>query len=185
MKNVKLASRYAKALFDFSIGEKQLENVFQDLQALKQVVTENHEFSSILRSPIIHANKKNGVFKTVFENRVSNITLGFFGILVKKKREPNILTIIEEFFKLYKNHHHIKTAHITTAVDMSVEIKQQITDLLTRQTGAQIELVEHINPKIIGGLKIQIDDEIFDSTIKGKIDQLKAIFSKNNYQVTF
>ena len=185
MKNVKLASRYAKALFDFSTEEKQLETVFQDLGILKQAVTENHEFSSILRSPIIHANKKSEIFKEVFGNRVSNITLGFFGILVKKKREPNILTIIEAFVKLYKDYHHIKTAHLTTAVEMSETIKRQITDLLTQQTKAQIDLVEHINPNLIGGFSIQIDDDVFDATIKGKIDQLKAIFSKNSYQVTF
>ena len=180
MKNVKLASRYAKALFDFSIEEQQLETVFQDLQVLQQVIMENHEFSSVLRSPIIHANKKNEIFKEVFGNRVSNITLGFFGILVKKKREPNILTIIEAFVKLYKDYHRIKTAHLTTAVEMSDVIKQQITGLLTQQTGARIELVEHINPNVIGGFSIKIDDDIFDATIKGKIDELRTIFSKNS-----
>lgn len=185
MKSIKLASRYAKALFEFVLEQQKIEEVYQDILSLEQIILQNHELSAVLKSPIIHPSTKKTVFRAVFAQNISNITLKFFEILITKRREPIILTIASEYQKIYRAYHHIKIAELTTAVPITETIRIQLLSLLSEQTGSKIELKESIDPNIIGGLIVKIDDNYFDASLKGKIDKLKTMFGKNVYQTSF
>ncbi len=58
MLNPRLAHRYAKALLDIAVEKGQLDQVFADVQWLQAVCKSNSDFVSLLRSPIIKADKK-------------------------------------------------------------------------------------------------------------------------------
>ena len=57
--------------------------------------------------------------------------------------------------------------------------------LLTEQTGATVVLTEAVDPDIIGGFVIKMDDYYLDSSILSKINRLRQEFSQNSFQVQF
>ena len=185
MKNPKLSNRYAKALFDFAGERNQIEEVFGDLQLFANTLKENRELQMLLRNPVVPPNQKHQIFESVFNGTLHETTYQFLDLLLKKKREPDLDTICEEFFKLYNQAHNIKTAQIITAQPLSGELKSKIVSLLTEQTHATIELKEWVEPSIIGGFVIQMDDYFLDASIMSKINKLKQEFSQNSFQVQF
>lgn len=182
MKRTKLSGRYAEALHQFALEQNQEEAVYADIQLLDTVFKENRELRVVIESPIMPAEKKNAIFNALFDGKISNISLGFLRLIITKRREPALSDIFANFIQCYNRHHHIKVATITTAVQMNDTLLEQVKKLLEEQTKSTILLKQVVNPKIIGGIVIHVDDFLFDGSIIGKINKLRTEFSHNIYQ---
>ena len=185
MKNPKLSSRYAKALFDFASEKNQVEEIYGDLRLFANTLQENREQQVLLRNPVIEPHQKHQIFEIIFNGTLKDTTYHFLEVLLKKKREPALDTIYEEYFKLYNTAHNIKPVIITTAQPLSDALKSKIVSLLKEQTKATIALEEIVDPELIGGFIIKMDDYYFDSSILSKINKLRQEFSQNSFQVQF
>ena len=185
MKSTKLASRYAKALFEFAQPRGEIETVDQDLALVKSVIKENQELKAIIESPVIFPDKKNGIFNGVFNGKISDTTYGFLSLIIRKKREPALCTICDEYRALYNIHHNIKVAHIITAVPITAELTESIRELLEKDTQATIQITTSVDEKIIGGIMVEIDGYLYDASLLTRINILKAEFSHNIYQAAF
>lgn len=185
MKNPKLSGRYAKALFDYASEKDKVEEVCGDLRLFADILKENRELQMLLRNPVIEPHQKHKIFESIFNGTLQETTYQFLDVLLKKKREPALDTICEEFFKLYNAAHNIRPVTITTAQPLGDDLKEKILKMLVEQTHATIDLQQVVDPEIIGGFKIQMDDYYLDSSILSKINKLKQEFSQNMFQVHF
>src|SRR5690606_30776743 len=116
MLNPRLAYRYAKALLEIAVEKGQLEEVFQDVQWLKAICKSNPDFVSLLRSPIIKADKKQKIVAAITDGKVNPITQGFIRLLIAKGREVVLSENLGEFVNQYKAHKNIKTVPLSTGV---------------------------------------------------------------------
>ena len=108
MKNPKLSNRYAKALFDFAGEKNQIEEVFGDLQLFANTLKDNRELQMLLRNPVVPPNQKHQIFESVFNGTLHETTYQFLDLLLKKRREPDLDSISEGFFRLYNQSHNIR-----------------------------------------------------------------------------
>ncbi len=185
MKNPKLSNRYAKALFDFASEKNQIEMVSQDMIILSNALKESHDLQALLNSPVIEPAKKHTLFSNVFKGKISETTFAFIDIIIKKKREPALVTICDEFRAFYNEYHHIKTATLISAQPMSSELVGKIKNLLAEHTNYTVEIEQIVRPSLIGGIQIKIGDQFLDASIQSKINKLKQEFAHNIYQVNF
>lgn len=185
MKSTKLASRYAKALFQFAKENGQIEEVNKDLALVSQVMKENRDLKTVIESPIIFPDKKETIFHDIFSEKLSKVSFCFLSLLIKKRREPSLVPICDEYVKFYNAHHNIKIAHITTAVEISGKLSEELKKTLEDITKSHIILDKSVNTNIIGGLSIRIDDFIFDATLSSRINKMRSDFSQNIYQAAF
>jgi len=185
MKNLKLASRFAAALYDFAAETDNVEIVYQDVLLVQKTVTENQELKTALESPIIPEDKKQKVFTRIFNENISETALIFFALLIKKRREPQILMICKQFVKIYYVRHNIKETYITTAQPLSEKIKLYLQNYIEKDSPYSFILHFAVNKNIIGGIIVKTDDLFFDASIQTKINKLKSEFSQNAYTVGF
>ena len=185
MKNAKLSGRYAKALHQFAIEQNVEETVYQDILFLSKVFKENTELRVAIESPVIVASKKEAIFKELFQDKINAVTLGFLNLIIVKRREPSLTDIFEQFVKCYYEKHHIRSAVVTTAMELNPELAGKIKKILEEQTHSTIILKQVVNPKLIGGFVVRVDDFLFDASLLGRINRLKAEFSHNLYQAGF
>lgn len=185
MRNQKLANRYANALYEFAVQENKLEETYQDIVLLKKVFNENRELKAVVESPVIAPDKKTNIFSALFEKEISPISFGFLNLIIKKKREPALLMICDEFINFYNRFHNIRIAQFTTAVAISDEMAARIKALLEEQTHSNIELQQKVDPSIIGGFIVKIEDYLIDASLIGKINKLKHEFANNAYRASF
>jgi F-type H+-transporting ATPase subunit delta len=182
MGHSKVGYRYAKALFDLALETGKVDDVQVDLTQINKV---NHkELSAILSSPVIGGEKKIAIFEAVFSNQVQPITISFFKLIFNKGRSVAIKDIIEAYFDKYRLHKGIKVVEMTTAVSISDEVKQAIVKELQNINmleGKTIELREKVDASIIGGIVLQVDDKLFDASIKHDLQTIKRQFIKNMY----
>ncbi len=181
MKNTRIAQRYAKALFDFANEHNLIEIVYNDILLVKSICESNKDFLQLLASPIIKSDKKQAIIKEVFEKKINYITLSYLLIIIRKKREYYISQIAKQFIDSYKDFKEIEVITITSANQLEQITKQKILQKLKTFIYKEIELVEIINPKIIGGFIIQYKDNKYDASILNKVQALSKNFLTNEY----
>lgn len=182
MRQTKVAQRYSKALFDLAVETGKVEDVKKDLDLIMGI--RHKELELLLMSPVVAGEKKVAVFEAVFSKHVQALTISFFKLIFEKGRSVAIHDIIEAFRGKYRDMKGIKVAEITTAVELTADAKATITKQLENSAilkGKQIELKEKVDPSIIGGMVVQVDDQLFDASIRHDLQYIKRQFIKNMY----
>ncbi len=178
MNESKISVRYAKALFNLAIENNELETVKNDIVFLNETAS-TPDFDTFLNSPIIPISKKIIVFKGVFTGKIHKNTLELLILMAKNRREAFLKIITLNFLKLYRNYLNISKAEITTAVPISNENISEITTLLKQLLTGEIEIKNNINPDIIGGFILNIDDRQIDASVKTQLNNYKKELTKS------
>ncbi len=181
MKETKIASRYAKALFDFALEQKVPEQVKNDMDLIVSVCSNNKDFKLMLTSPLIYSEKKEAIIAEIFGKHIQEMTLQFLIIITRKRREAFIEGIARQFIELYKEYKNITTAELTTARELGSELREKVIAELKAQTKGEIELIEEIKEELIGGFVLSYKDYQYDASIKKQIKKLRREFDTNLY----
>lgn len=181
MKETKIASRYAKALFDFALEQKVTEQVKNDMDLIVSVCSNNKDFRLMLTSPLIYSEKKEAIIAEIFGKHIQEMTLQFLFIITRKRREAFIEGIARQFIELYKEYKNITTAELVTARELGSELRDKVIAELKNQTKGEIELIEKIKEELIGGFVLSYKDYQYDASIKKQIKKLRREFDTNLY----
>lgn len=182
MRNKLVAQRYSKALMDLAIEKNELEQVKKDIDFIRS--TFSPEFRMVMASPIISGQKKTQLFKAVFSDRLTPLTFSFFNLVFSKRRELVLPEIADEFIEKYRELKGINTIEITTAVEISEEIKKNLKDrfqALPRFKNKTIEIKSKVDADILGGFIAKSDDILFDASIKNDLHSIGSQFLENMY----
>jgi F-type H+-transporting ATPase subunit delta len=182
MANLRAASRYIKSLLDLAIERNVLEEVHNDMVFFAKVYDDNKAFALMLRSPVIPHDKKREILARIFKGKVNQLTMSFLDIITKKNREPLLGAIAKEFHNAYNEHKGIGKATVVSAVPLDGKLRGEFENLVRKYSEKkQIELVERVDPEMIGGFILNVGDRQIDASIKNKIQALKVKFSQNPY----
>jgi F-type H+-transporting ATPase subunit delta len=179
MKQIRLANRYAKALFELALEQQSLETVAKDMQLVNDVVAENRDLALLLKSPVVKAHKKIAVFNSLFEKSIDTLSLKFLSLLAKNGREESIPQVAESFLNIYNNYRGITEAWLTTASDLEKDAKTAILNMLKKLSGKEVQLHEYVNADLLGGFVVKLGDYQYDASTKTLIKKLKENIKNN------
>jgi F-type H+-transporting ATPase subunit delta len=174
-----VADRYAKSLIQIATDKGQLEAVYADMRMVLAGCRNLHDLRRLLISPVIKTEKKVQVLKEIFGGQVNAITESFIVLLTKKRRESYLEVIAVAFIEQYKVHKNIVTAVVTTAIKLDEAARTNIITILKKHYNAEIELVEKVDAKIIGGFIITVGSKQIDMSVHHQLAELKKDFNKS------
>ncbi len=173
MTNSKVSVRYAKALFE-SAKEKQILDLIKvDVDLLTETVVASDQLQILLENPTVSSGLKLETLVKIFETKVAPLTVQFFQLIAKNKREADLLGILRHFQKLYKEENNILDALMITTTKLDDKQKEEMMALLKKTYQADIHLTEKIDTEIIGGFILRIDDKQVDASIVRKLQKIK------------
>ena len=182
MSGIRIAARYAKSILDLAVEQGKLDRVVQDMK-LVQDALEHRDLYLMVKSPIINADKKRSVFKALFDDKVDPLTSSFFDIIIKKHREGSLPEICGAFVDQYRKHEGITSAIITTAAHIDegqlAKIKTQMVELGLAK--GKVEITKKVDPEIIGGFILEVQDQLYDASVKSKLANMKKNILDNSY----
>jgi F-type H+-transporting ATPase subunit delta len=182
MPSPRLAARYAKSLLDLAVERKQLDEVYQDMVFMHRLCADSREFVVLLKSPVITEDKKEKIFLALTRGRISGLTAMFNQLLIRKNREFYLDEIVDAFIQQYKDYNHIQIVKLTTAVEVSDQIKAELVNQIKTVPGIQdVELQCQVDEKIVGGFVLDFGDRRIDASIAYDLAKIRAQFDKNDY----
>lgn|SRR5690606_16828829 len=183
MSVIRVASRYTKSLLDLAIEQGQLEAVHQDMNRLLALADSNREFKVMLKSPVVHADKKLKVLDALFTDAKSPLTKTFFEVVARKDRVGLLLDIAKEFHRQYNIHSNIQEAEVVTTFPLDEEMRASFVSLVKEISGLdKVELKEKVDSELIGGFILTVGDKQINESLSSKLSQLKLKFTQNLYE---
>jgi F-type H+-transporting ATPase subunit delta len=182
MSNARLAGRYAKSLLDLAIEQGQLETVYADMKYVQAVCKASMELVNLLRSPIIKADQKISILTAVTKDKVSVLTASFNVLLVKKGREGELPEVANAFIEQYNALKGIHQVTLTTAVEVSDDIKKSIEQKVKSSNEfGSVELTTLTNPDLIGGFVLEFNNNLLDASVLRDLKDIKKQFLNNEF----
>jgi F-type H+-transporting ATPase subunit delta len=168
-----LAKRYARALFDLSLETKQEEKVAADMRLIGKVLDENRSLRRVMANPVLHDDKKVSILHALFEKQITELTLRFFSLLIRKGREVYLESICYAFEEIYLDFKKVIKAELVTAVGADKNIRKLLIEKLQAITDKKIELSSTIDEEIIGGFVARMGDYQYDASVATQLRKLR------------
>lgn len=168
-----VAARYAKSLIELAKEQNVLEAVYADMLLFKDTADKNRALMLALKSPVVRHEKKLGILNALFKERVNPVSYAIFTIITKKNREAILDEIAAEFIKSYNLFQGIQNATVITTTPLTDELRKQFIDIVASSTGRTVQLQEKIDPNLIGGYVLRVDDRQIDASLKSRLNELK------------
>ena len=169
-----VSGTYGEALFDFAKEKNTVSAMLEEVSGLQMVLKENKELSVLMNNPKVSKEEREGIVKEVFGGRISNDLLNFLILLVQKGRYAYVEEILAYFTDRVKEAEGIGTAYVTTAVELTPAKRDEIhKKLLATTSYREIEIIYQVDPSLIGGMTVRINDRVIDSSIKTKLEKME------------
>jgi F-type H+-transporting ATPase subunit delta len=167
-----IASVYARSLFEVAQEQGKLDEVREQLGEFADALNENQEMQVFFFSPYFATQeKKDGLHRAV--DGAEPIFLNFLELLLENHRMPAIFRIRREYDRLWKERNKLLPVHVTSAVELDQQTVQNIGDRIAEQTGRRVELSSRVEPDILGGIVVQVGNQVLDASIRNRLETLR------------
>lgn len=165
------ARRYAKAVFEIAQEEGRLEEWGRDLARIKAVFSDPG-VAAVLGNPTIPTEQRESLIASSPELAAGEAT-NLARLLIESGRIEDAPAIEEEYQALVDEAAGRVRATATTAVELDERDRDRVAKELSKRLGKDVRLTVTVDPRIIGGLKLQYGDHVIDATVAGRLDQLR------------
>ena len=172
IKDIKIAKRYARAIFDIASEDQSYDDWLNKLKLISDTRAEVN-FANVLNSTKLSFSKKMNLIDDVFSNKLNKLQLNFLKLLTKNQSFFIIQDIYKQFLGLVEKRNNLIRVTVTSPYQISDDLKNQILNLVNDISGADSIIEEKIDSELIGGVVIRLGDTVIDGSIKNKVKQLR------------
>ena len=164
-----VGDRYAESLFDLAKEENKVTQYLDDIKLVGEVLDSDPQIVQFFNHVLIENDKKIQLLDQSFKGNVDQYVLNFLKLLVQSRRIRYIDDIVKSYINLSNQYLGIEEGMIYTPY----ELTDQLEKAISQKENKKVTLKVSIDPSLLGGIKVQIANRIYDGTIKNKVEMLK------------
>lgn len=143
--------------------------VSDELFEVRQLVDRHHDLRSALSDPTRSVADKSALLRQLLEGKVQNATQVLVAQAVSGAHGA-IDRALEDFQHIAAEARHEKLALVHAARELSDSEQERLAQALSRQYSTQVHLQVVVDPSLVGGLRVEIDDDVIDGTVVSRLD---------------
>lgn len=168
-----VGDRYAESLFDLAKEENKVTQYLDDIKLVGEVLDSDPQIVQFFNHVLIENDKKIQLLDQSFKGNVDQYVLNFLKLLVQSRRIRYIDDIVKSYINLSNQYLGIEEGVIYTPYELTDQQIQDIEKAISQKENKKVTLKVSIDPSLLGGIKVQIANHIYDGTIKNKVEMLK------------
>ncbi len=169
-----LADRYAAALYSLADDERALDQTVDQVQALGRLIDESADLRRLLASPMIDVKQALGALHAALQEQgFSHLVIRFVSVVTTNRRLRDLRAIVSAFGALVAEKRGVITAHVTSAHALSTVQRESLRARLIEAGYGQVNIEEHVDATLLGGMSVRIGARLFDSSIKSRLQRLQ------------
>lgn len=177
-----LARTYATSLFELAEskgGESLIQETLSELEQVLELAREDDGFGEFLASRVLSAKDRARSLRSIFEGKLSDITLNFLLVLNDKGRVANLPAITAALDEVTQQRFGKIEVDVYTASPMSGDDLAKVKDRLQEAIGREPVVHPYVDGSMIGGVKLQIGDRLIDASVSTRLRQMQAKLSQD------
>ena len=169
------ANRYAKALFDVALTEKNdLAQVDKDLSEITEILRENTELVRAAERAGVTDAARRSLMEAVAEKMGLSAPVKKLLALLADSRKLNLVPdLAASYHERLLNHQNIVRAEVTSAAPLSPDKTKALEDSLSKVTGKKVDLSVSVDPALLGGVVARIGSTVYDGSVKTQLEQMR------------
>jgi len=174
VRDTTVAARYARALFMVTERRRETAAALTDLATLGELLAPGSRAARFFASPEVRLPDKRALLKSMLEPRAVGTVVVFIDLLLRKKRLPDLPTIVSEFEALVERAQGIQRAHLVSAAPFQAAEIERLKAELESATLSTIRLSTEVDPRLIGGALVRIGDRVIDRSVRTLLGAIAA-----------
>jgi F-type H+-transporting ATPase subunit delta len=181
----RLARTYAEALLNVADKRDQADAVGEELHSLlNDVFRAAPRLEALLATPAIKRSTKEPLIRRAFEGKSSDLVLDFLLTLNKHDR----LDLLRPIYFAYRDIRNVRVKRIRvvvrTVVPLTEEQQAELKRTVEGTTKLEPVLDMRIDPDLLGGMIVQVGDDVFDSSVRTRIETIRnQLLARSSYEI--
>ncbi len=146
-----------------------LDDLEDGLFRFGRVVAANPALRAALADPSLPEQGKRELLGTLLEGKVTAVTLGLINQMVAHPRGRSLSTALDLCADIAARRRQQLIAVVRTATELSASQLRRLTESLSRSYEHDVHLDVVIDPSVVGGISVQIGDELIDGTVASRL----------------
>ncbi len=172
-----LARIYAASLFDLAKqgggGPQACESTLGELEDILEIARANPQFGEFLASMILSSSERKVSMQKMFEGRVSDLTYKFLQVVNEKDRLGHLPAIVAAFEQMVQHSYGRVEVDVYTAAPIDQNEIASIRTRLQSMLGKEPVIHAYTDESMIGGLRLQIGDQLIDGSVQTQLRKLR------------
>jgi F-type H+-transporting ATPase subunit delta len=173
---------YARSILELAEAAGQGAAMLEELADLSRLLEGDPELELFFGSPLIEEEDRERVVEKAFRGRASDLLVDALQVINRKGRLGLLRAIAEGYRLEYRELHGLVDARVRTAVPLSPELRERLREAVARFTGRQPDLIEKVEPALLGGMIVEVAGKKIDSSVAHRLAQLGAALDRRASQ---
>lgn len=175
--NTAAARGYGEALYDLAAEQGRVDLIEAQLVDLAALWKREPAFAGLM-SPAIDEDPRRASLRRAFTGKVDPLLLNLLLVLNDRRRGHALPQVAAAFREVSDQRRGRLQVQVTSAVALSDGDRVRLVDDLKRRTGKQPVLNEKVDPSVLGGLVVQVGDQVMDSSVRVRLRRLRSEMSQ-------
>ncbi|MBQ4253310.1 MAG: ATP synthase F1 subunit delta, partial [Erysipelotrichaceae bacterium] len=167
--------RYSSQLMEMARQEGSVEIYFQQLKMINDYLNIHEDVRLFFDDPEIKiADKKQKMLEIFGRGLDRGVLNGFFVAVTALDRNHVELLLLHDFLEYY---YHLRGIILGTVYSVRPLTKEEISEVekaITANLGRFVRLENKIDTRLIGGIKVTVENNIWDNSYNLKLEKMKA-----------
>lgn len=170
-----LEQSYAAGLYALGQEEHITDELMQQLSVLEQALGQDSEYLDLLSTPALSKEERCALLDQAFRDKVHIYVLNFMKILTEKGYIRYFSGCCRAFRQQYNEDRGILPVRVVSAVALTEDQQQRLQAALCKRTGKTVSLECQVDPRVLGGIRLDYDGVRIDGTVKSGLDAMRQL----------
>jgi F-type H+-transporting ATPase subunit delta len=152
-----------------------LEETEDELFRFARTVEANPELRNALADRAVAITGRQELVGQLLDGKVNASTMALAKRAVRA-RERTFAHTIEGYVTLAAALKNRVVATVRVAQPLSAEQRERLRRTLSAQVGREVAVQEVIDPGVLGGVRVELGDEVIEGTVAGRLEQARRLF---------
>ncbi len=180
MRNMILASRYAKALYGLAKEKNEQDAVFAQMRIIEEAFSMEKQIEDFIHSPLYRPiDKVRAIEKLMGGLAVADSLKNFLTLLAKKNRLPLLAEIVTAYQAFADEAHGVTRGVVRSATVLGPEDRKRVEEIVSRATKKQVILTYTEDASLVGGLVAQVGSYTFDDSLFSHLNRINEQLTRS------
>ncbi|HWE37026.1 MAG TPA: ATP synthase F1 subunit delta [Isosphaeraceae bacterium] len=171
---VELSRPYAEAFVNVVDRDGQADAALEELDAIVADIVEAYpDFAEVLTSPSLQAPEKDRILVATLDGHANPIVLRFLRVLNQHGRLELLPAVARQARALLDRRRNRRSVTVKSAIPLDDDQRAALRDRLARLAAAEPVVSYEVDPGLIGGLVVQVGDDVYDASARARLDKLR------------
>jgi F-type H+-transporting ATPase subunit delta len=167
------ARRYARALLDVATARGEAARLRDELAQASELLRQPGELRTVLTHPGVRADRRKAVARALFTGRASALLARLVELLADRGRVELLPDVERAYTEAWNAQRNVVAAEATSATALGEVQVAALRAALGSVSGREVELQLRVDPAVLGGVSVKMEDRTYDGTVRAQLAGLR------------